>query len=99
MGEQTKEASSRVRCYLLSHEMFYTQFHEGTTVRVMRGLPDGARVLGVHPDYLRQAIAVMVEHPSFDPVPLGEQAPLHMIAVEDVSGRLHWSELEQWKDV
>lgn len=85
MADQAKETEHRVRCYLLSHEMLRTLFHEGTTTRVMRGLPEGARVLGIHEDYRRRALAVMVEHPSFDVVPLGIEAPMHSIAVEVVS--------------
>ncbi len=82
--DQPRDAERRVRCYLASHEMLRTLFHEGATTRVMRGLPEGARILGIYEDYRRAALAVMAEHPSFDVVPLGAEAPTFTIAVERV---------------
>lgn len=38
-------------------------------------LPDGCRVISVHPNYATRSIDVVVSHETFDPVNAGERIP------------------------
>jgi len=53
-------------------------FQEGReVVRLQRvaGIPSDYRVVNVNWDFCRDAFGILIEHPSFDPVPLGGEYP------------------------
>ena len=44
-------------------------------------IPEGAEYVACRYDWLRRAILVMIEHPSFEPVPEGHEPPIIFPAV------------------
>jgi hypothetical protein len=60
-------------------------FQQGRTLRVLRGLPRDAVILGVTGDFLRDAVMVVAAHPSFAVVEPGCEPPVETIALEDIT--------------
>lgn len=51
--------------------------HDVLQVAVRDGVPEGTRVLGVHTFPERMSFGILLEHPTFDPVPDGQMIPEH----------------------
>lgn len=56
---------------LLPYEQLVRLFANGTTIEVLDGIPADARILGFENDMKRQAVRLLVEHPSFPRSPEG----------------------------
>lgn len=70
---------TRVRKYLITRRSLFEMFAKSRPHSLpvpTSELPDGAEVLFIYPDIERNAIALIVEHPSFEPVPDGCEAPI-----------------------
>jgi hypothetical protein len=67
---------------------------QGLVLFDWEGLPDGSRVVALHAEELPLRFSVVVEHPSFEPVPDGEAPPV--LRPHRVMVRLDWSESDPY---
>jgi hypothetical protein len=80
-----RELHERRRMFVLPTALIGPLFQQGRTLRVLRGLPHDAVILGVTGDFLRDAVMVVAAHPSFTPVSPGCEPPVETIALEDIT--------------
>lgn len=69
----------RVPYRTVLHALVFSKASLPDVVEVFRvpGLPEDVEVLSVHEDYMHRTFTFILTHPSFDPVPDGQMAPLH----------------------
>ena len=53
-------------------------------VRCIEGAPMGARIVGMYNDIQGYTTWLMLEHPGFEPVPLGQQVPELSVVLQDI---------------
>lgn len=64
----------REKVFTLPHSFLEECFGVGLSFSLV-GLPEGAKVVGIETSLISRCFLVIVEHESFDEVPIGELAP------------------------
>jgi hypothetical protein len=67
---------ARVKRMLINPDAFFYIMQSGTSWKVSKGIPPGARLRGFCLDPYTQALHLFVEHESFPPVEVGTVAPV-----------------------
>ncbi len=65
----------RLRIVPISGQCLVNTCKLGYKYEVMQGLPEGANLVGAQYNLDRDCFELMIEHPSFDVVPDGDQVP------------------------
>lgn len=78
------DEAPRVKAFHIPRTVLERISRSGGTFTCTRGLPAGARIIGVEYDVRRDGFIVGAEHPSFPPVELGEYPPVETVLIEPV---------------
>lgn len=72
---------------VVAQELLDRMFRDGYVstkgIRCIRGIPGDAQLAGMAEDRLRQAVCFFYEHPSFTPVPYGDEIPDFDVVIGD----------------
>lgn len=74
----------RGKVFCIPIQMIEALAREGAMVRCMRGIPEGAKIVGVDYDVARDCFTVACMHPSFPPVDIHTIPTYEYVVLEPI---------------